>query len=465
MFLFPAIISAYESIMHLVFNSFVAELVMIVVSTFVVIVVANRNGTWDYWIETSTRYLKGEGFLNLRNALIAVTCSVLLLSITSVYNVNSNPTSPVLWLVCAGIAIIVATIMVFFVEIFKPITLKDRPDPYRNVSYLVLVVASISLLPCLYLNFGTQFIWVSALLVTICLWVLAMESEFKQAFTKKTFLKNCIIVTPALVALVSTSFQFLHAELLGIAVWKIVSISGALVCIALFSNFFSEHGQADFWLTFIFFTILAGIALTLQIFWFTRIFWQSMPVWEALIFVLVLIGAIVAVKYGVKAVKEYLAEKKRAKIVKQKIDQVKKEHEVELQQIRDELKRALSRILAADVPEWSDIFYVERNTNTDNKLPDVMLKKIHLANLKTLVTISKFKRQIVWASSLRAALKLIDAYAAKIYDDTELNLLVSQLGDFINAVSPYKEFIGYNELILEITTHCDTVFKLFPIKE
>lgn len=124
-------------------------------------------------------------------------------------------------------------------------------------------------------------------------------------------------------------------------------------------------------------------------------------------------------------------------------------------------EQARTNILTGPDPvSWVDVFivaeYLGRGLFQENNSD--IVKRIPLATLGQLATVSKFKKQLTWDSTLQQGLSLLEKIAKYSYEDEVLEALIKQVDTFTRTVLLYKEFKGYDALIKQLDVCCPTLY-------
>jgi hypothetical protein len=290
---------------------------------------------------------------------------------------------------------------------------KKQYKYYSGINKLLAIFVTIILLHEIYIHFGTQFIWLSAISL-FCFYLFFLANEDVSYFLNskrggKYKDLQFLILLPFVVAVISTIYQF----------------------------------------------------------WFTELFWV-LNLWQ-LLATIISVGVIILVIFLIRKRSKMLLQLKLENEEKLKFNQEKKEKEAKAEKTKHEkdefekkkMQDAVIRILNDGWDnDWQDMLIVSRYyENNIKQFPD-LLSKIFPANIIYLVQISKIKKQIIFGRDFRDALILIEEVAKKSYSDIVLQNLISQTKVFLSSIEYCSPFAGYNELILEVKKHLPTIWDL-----
>ena len=178
------------------------------VITGVTLVIGNRSAVND-----SKTYSE----IIFRNLFLISIGGILVSALTNGHNPNQNNFGPVLWVVCIGLAVfLVAWLFNGDFSDSSNNNFRDYGDDdewvyHSGFSKLLGIFAIIALVAEIYIHFGTQFIWVPAIVLSVFLEILFQDRRIEY------FIKNdveWVIVIPPTVALISTGHQFWFSKII-----------------------------------------------------------------------------------------------------------------------------------------------------------------------------------------------------------------------------------------------------------
>lgn len=226
-------------------------------------------------------------------------------------------------------------------------------------------------------------------------------------------------------------------------VW--IPVLGILLILLLWSHstrIFSENLNEKGWITTL--PIFIGVISTIYQFWFTELF-LGIELWILLAF---LVGIFVIILLSF-----YFKNKiKQRKILKKEKEEEQRK-EMEKRRKEAEVLSQIVSITQKDYLTWDDLFFAFNHFKTTNNIPQSILKKVSNLSLSGLITISNYKRKIIWRDDFKLALKIIDDIVYATYEDKEIKPLVTMVQNFLSYVEKVDQFHGYQELEAEVMRH------------
>lgn len=345
----------------------------------------------------------GDSEITFRNLLIISAGSVMLMALISHNNANQNYFGPVLWVVSIALSVLFLVIL-FAGDNFR-VWQYGKYNYHSGFSKIIAIFAIIGMLGEMYIHFGTQFIWVPMIALTCFIDTFFADPRVRRHLDFNEELKYLLWV-PAVVAFISTLYQFWFSEIAyGYELWQ----------------------------------VLIGVVV-----------------------ILVIIGVIILCIKEAEENKTKKLEKQRSIKRNAELEEEKKQREKEANERLALVTLAFKAIVDEDKVMWNEILYLARYYNQDINKFSSILPKIHKAPLEQVVSISKIKKQIVWTGDFQVALQVIEKLAIKSYKDEELQLLITQIDDFLKLIDQHKDFTGYKEVMDEVKSRCSTIYKMLP---
>lgn len=358
-------------------------------------------------------------------SIVFLACSCGLLGdLVHQYNQNQNNLAPLI------LVLAIAIILFFLVVILLKFPNRRRSYYFEKVciilSKIVATITITGLLVEMYLNFGTQFVWVIALGLSAFTLFFIVTRKFFEDYTNEDLLIGMLSVSPIVIALIGTIYQFWFSELfLGVVLWQVL-LALTILAVLVYGSYLSDKS-------------IKGRA-------------KAKRDAEAQ-------AKRVQAQAELKAKQD--AEKKAA-------DEKVKAEEEERKKQRGEEADAKKKLVVEKQGEldWGDILCVSRHYTTSSlyEVSPNFTSKIHLAPLKKLLSVSVVKGKMVFNKDLSDALSLINDLAGISYRDGELQDLIKQVEEFILYVEQYAGFKGYQSTMNEIKSYT-TIYELIPVKE
>jgi hypothetical protein len=343
----------------------------------------------------------------IRSALVACTAVAIWLRMIQEAGVNTNPWGTLGWslFVCALLIVSVAFIL-------QKRDKYNRRNVFLDCDYTTwkdffLVVISTAMIAPIYLYWGTQYVWIPLVAVSIIF---------------------CITFN-------------------ALANWDGVDISGNALHIAMLG---------------------LGIISTVCQFWFSTIMW-GYKLWEILGNVGILIAGFIIVcliyKYRrtAKDRREKIAKQKKADQERRQEDEgYRKKQEEKKKEMEKKVNELLPKILHEETADWNEILFLnEYGSVNGQQIPWIIIAG---APLIKLFEVSKMKNQIVWnGSKISNVFSILDQMFRYCFDDTVLAKSVEQ----IKALEKYSEYSGYGNLvnIIQTYTHIAKLVQLKPAEQ
>jgi hypothetical protein len=253
----------------------------------------------------------------------------------------------------------------------------------------------------LFLNFGTQFIWVpvmSFLFLYVLIYVHGDTSILENEKNDK-ILKISVFSFGPVIALISTIYEFWYVSIFNYLLWEI------LACF-----------------------------LVLGIF---------------IVFVVLLI------RHNQKRKRRlFLIEQEKKQYIKNEEQKEQKYKEKQLN------LKMLEEYKGRNKFSWKEVLNLTSFFDNDVREFPVLYDCIPYAPLIELVVVSNVKKQIVFDDRLITALNMSDSIFKKIFeDDTLLSSYRRMIDDFLLKVSGLENYLGYEELKKTLEKNCPEIMK------
>ncbi|MCU0679791.1 MAG: hypothetical protein MUF50_00590 [Planctomycetes bacterium] len=204
------------------------------------------------------------------------------------------------------------------------------------------------------------------------------------------------------------------------------------------------------------FPVGIGIISTLSQFWFTTCI-LGMPLWKNLLYLLLIVILIAVIVFFILFTK-HLRKIKEERIIeeaKKEKEKEKKDAEIKKEEEKKEMiQKLIDSINSKDInaATWKEIITLI-NTNTygmnyaDVKKYVPIFGVMSKLKLSDLVTISEIKKHIIWNPELETVLSVIGNILEKNYDDRVLQDFMTQLRTLKIEVREKSEYSAYEGLI------------------
>lgn len=396
----PIVVITCVVMTHICLPGFWTEIIVAFAASILILLVVIQNETTD----NEHRDL-------LRDLLIISTLSIILTIIGDREIQNPNEFGPVPLILQIILTVIGLTFTVKFHFGKNRRYWIEKDYVYVSISKIFGSVIGMILLSRMYIYFGTQFIWLSALPLFIFLACFLSTRDIEKFLKQYSDLLFIVIVfSPLGIAAISTLYQFWFAEIF--SDWKLWNLLLTLLSIS-----------AIFGIIFLF--------LFLK-----------------------------------RRKKEKLINLKRQEIQTQKAEEERIQKEKDENALLLKLDSESDSMRKTERVYWGQIFLFSRHYRQDlNKFYYKILPFICYADLMELVEVSEIKRHIVWDADFYEALGLLEKFAIKCYDDTRLVGFIDQLNSFVNKLNEYKEFEGYSKCISEVKSRYNVIYEKLSIQK
>ena len=322
-----------------------------------------------------------------------------------VFNAEINSHS-IVWLISSVVISLILMLLYYIRE-----SANERPF-YINVLVIPLVIC-IAL--SVYLNFGTQFIWMPVSLFFIGA-LFGIFDELLYVLFKKwndILFNKIVLITIAsliLIGIISSLIEFLST----IISFLLIPILQVSLCI---------------WLFFL-------IALVVGFFVINYLIIQSNKKRIAL------------------ALRQKIEAERQAEI--EKVEELRKKKE---DRIKD-----LSRIPTGHPMETfdGDLVFIAKLYNSGELDQNFHFSKILKIPLKNLVSVSHAKRKIVYDQSIIEALRMYNSLYEKSFTDWFLESIRANFLPFCNFIEEHKDYRGVNSLKEEVKQMCQGMVTCYP---
>ena len=373
----------------------------------------------DFLVDDPSYVEKRKLSLRCMSVLSQGLCLIAYLASTN--NQNKNSFDLTLWIICT--AIVVLSILLLFISenVREWSSGRSSYIYYSAISKLLSLTTVVMLTSFVYVNFGTQYIWVPTSFLSLFLIAFFQtpaiqdyQREFNEHHgrtTNKAF--DLLVILPIVTSLISTFYQF----------WFYKGAFGYML---------HEY-----------FTLIGFLTIVWYVFKFSK-------------------SKVRALKAKKKDRENVVLRKaneeleKQERELNQKQENLKKEEEEAKK--RKKLQDACGRILNHAVPDWYDILLVAEYYK-EGIFPKELIGKIHKAPLSQLITVSTVKKHLVWESDFGSALALLSRIIDISFDDNLLIKLLAQIDDFMVFIRNYEKFTGYGKLTIQVKTHMETIKK------
>jgi hypothetical protein len=263
-----------------------------------------------------------------------------------------------------------------------------------------------------YLNFGTQYVWLSSLLAVIFLVGLMVNDLIGEVQFENNKTKKVVIIVASLlpfgISIISTIYQFWVNIWGGVsAIWIWIIDNGGPICDAIWSFFTYRIGSA----------------------------FGPISVWLLLIVILMLV---VIVKIIIDH-SNYL-DSKREMVIKQAIAAKEK---AEAERIRKDNFEIIIYSLANDQPiNKNYLVYLAKNSEYVKGFP---IRKLADFSFDQMFTISDVKRKIIWEHDLERILEMYNSWFKKTEtSDQDLAAIIKAVKSLCEFIKPYEGYESFN---------------------
>ncbi|MEI6835327.1 MAG: hypothetical protein WCK59_00665 [Candidatus Falkowbacteria bacterium] len=253
-----------------------------------------------------------------------------------------------------------------------------------------------------YLNFGTGYVWLSALLAVIFLVGMMVNDLVGEVQFENTKIKKTVIIISSLlpfaISIISTIYQY----------WGNISY---------------YLGVVWGWLAK---TIINVLAYEIE----------DTPVWVIILVLLMVIMFIVSII----RINDYQKNQAKAEVERTKAAQ----HALGVESLRKQNLDLIIYSLANDeVISAEYLIYLAKNAEYIEKFPKKKL--INFEPLEEMFNISDVKRKIIWDHDLESVIALYDSwFSDSKTDDSVLELIMETINGLWDFLSPYNEYSGFN---------------------
>ena len=353
-----------------------------------------------------------ESKLSLLNSVIIIIGSANLAFLINNFNSDLNSFSPALWTIAVSIFLIGAVIILnnYAFQKIRNLTINSLINLVVMLGFAVLMAAEI------YLNFGTQFIWIPIVLLTLRFMLFDYDDDAFHIICRiipgrKIYIKlfNNISLTLLAIGLISTLYQFWSLNILfGFKLWQVL-LALCLIAFFIFLILFLVEMRRD------------SISQKIK----DKKWADEQQVREA-------------------------EKLKREKSDSEAAEIKEKQKQQDIAESRKSIESGSGTI--------EDYVYIVRLYKKEQGL-DWIREKISIP-LIDLVVISQIKNQIIWGQDLSVIFEFLEKIVESSYKDDEIRGIMTQINKFFDVLETYKDYEGATRLNDYFQASCPTIFSL-----